>query len=159
MKNIDGTGTERAGGVVKICFRNPASRSRSYFDPALIQRGELCSQPQNNTSCLTVQRRVSFSDDLVTDTVFRPPTKDEDKTLLYYTADDYALFALEDSYHQAMVTMEPSKDLAWRACMTFAMAFEGDRENKIPIEEMTIQQNSMRMVFMPRVKTLHNLQL
>ena len=117
--------------------------SRSSIDQTTVQNnGELCGQHKNYDVGATARhRRVCFIDEvlgltpqeLVTSTAFRPPTTAEEKSLLYYISQDYALFAHEDYHWQVEMIQCQSKGFGWEDCMVY----EGDYGHQIHNEEET----------------------
>mmetsp|Transcript_31214 Transcript_31214/g.54239 ORF Transcript_31214/g.54239 Transcript_31214/m.54239 type:complete len:166 (+) Transcript_31214:195-692(+) len=154
-------------GVLKGSFGGPPTTgsgnigSRSFVDEATVQK--LCRQHRNNDVGATIHRcRVCFIDEvfgltpqgLVTSTTFRPPTTAKEKSLLYYTSQDYDLFALEkyeDYYWQVEMIQCQSKGFGWEDCMVY----EGDYGHQIHNEEKC----GGRISTLHRVKTCHELQL
>ena len=95
------------------------SRSSS-IDRGTSQEDKLCSTQSSPTS-----RRVHFIDEvmgdlthglLVTGIAFRPSTRDEEKSALYYTPQDYALFGLEAHYETDQRCGQPqqAKEVDWK---------------------------------------------
>mmetsp|Transcript_31213 Transcript_31213/g.54236 ORF Transcript_31213/g.54236 Transcript_31213/m.54236 type:complete len:171 (+) Transcript_31213:195-707(+) len=159
-------------GVLKGSFGGPPTTgsgnvgSRSFVnkDKAAFQNnGEFFRQLRNNdVGATTRHRRVCFIDEvsrltpqgLVTSTAFRPPTTAKEKSLLYYTSQDYDLFALEkyeDYYWQVEMIQCQSKGFGWEDCMVY----EGDYGHQIHNEEKC----GGRISTLHRVKTCHELQL
>mmetsp|Transcript_34232 Transcript_34232/g.55904 ORF Transcript_34232/g.55904 Transcript_34232/m.55904 type:complete len:172 (-) Transcript_34232:68-583(-) len=138
-------------GVLKGSFGGPPTTgsgnvgSRSFVnkDKAAFQNnGEFFRQLRNNdVGATTRHRRVCFIDEvsrltpqgLVTSTAFRPPTTAKEKSLLYYTSQEYAFFALEDYYWQVEMIQCQSKGFGWEDCMVY----EGDYGHQIHNEEET----------------------
>ena len=129
MQGTFGVSKGSFGGPTTTGSGNVGSRSSIDKDKAaILNNGELCRQPRNNdddVGATTRRRRVCFIDEvfgltpqeLVTSTAFRTPTTAEEKSLLYYTSQEYAFFALEDYYWQVDMIQCQSKGFGWEDCM------------------------------------------
>mmetsp|Transcript_22526 Transcript_22526/g.38610 ORF Transcript_22526/g.38610 Transcript_22526/m.38610 type:complete len:147 (+) Transcript_22526:150-590(+) len=106
--------------------------STSSKDQAFIQQTQELScqrRTQNNDAGPSArQRRVCFIDEvgltprreLVTSVIFRPPTTVSENLLLYYTAYDYGLFALEEHKSKINDKVEShAEGLSWEDCMVY----------------------------------------
>ena len=134
---------QRTFGVSKGSFGGPTTTgsgnvgSRSFVDEATVQK--ICRQHRNNYVGATARRRrVCFIDEvsrltpqgLVTSTAFRPPTTAKEKSLLYYTSQEYAFFALEDYYWQVDMIQCQSKGFGWEDCMVCEGDYGHDIHNE-----------------------------
>mmetsp|Transcript_16430 Transcript_16430/g.39323 ORF Transcript_16430/g.39323 Transcript_16430/m.39323 type:complete len:178 (+) Transcript_16430:68-601(+) len=126
-----------------------------------IQGGGLCGPPDTNASGAPRHRRVCFIDEvtrgpsrrsLVTSTMFRPQTRQEEKSSLYYTSKDFEFFALEDYYCQLQIIRKcqlPERVLGWEDCLVY----EDDIFFETPCEETGCNVGAIH-----KVKTTYNLQ-
>eukprot|EP00584_Thalassiosira_punctigera_P011404 CAMPEP_0172565024 /NCGR_PEP_ID=MMETSP1067-20121228/106649_1 /TAXON_ID=265564 ORGANISM="Thalassiosira punctigera, Strain Tpunct2005C2" /NCGR_SAMPLE_ID=MMETSP1067 /ASSEMBLY_ACC=CAM_ASM_000444 /LENGTH=139 /DNA_ID=CAMNT_0013355829 /DNA_START=21 /DNA_END=437 /DNA_ORIENTATION=- len=123
-----------------------------------VERGDGCADASANIQAGELRarrKRVCFIDEagsspqrqhrrgLVTSTAYRPPTTSEERRTLYYTSQDYALFALEDHYHQLeMIQRSRTKVFSWEDFVVY----ESRYDDEIAVTEEEEEEEEAREV-------------